>query len=710
MNQISPSRIAWTLLLWTTILVAAGTPGGGLHAQTWSGANGNGLWSTPGNWSGGVPANNANLVTFSNASSPGGAVNVDLAAPFQFGLNSGSVFTVDSRLNNQGYSFSGQRFIFDNESSLRVNGAGNVFNNDWQVDASNIGNTRLEIFGDQPAQFTFGGNLTTTTTNSTNGAVLFRQQSRINGTVNVGVQLNFQANTEINGSVRGGGSGGGFPGGTFFGSTGAVNVSGSGSVLGLSRFFDTTFQSSLANPLVIDGTSTMFNSVVAGGLAVGANGMIEVGVAGPGGGSTLTVNQGASIRGLTSGFSIIINANSTLRNGGSIDATGSPANGTISLGTNSVLTGLNANYGVINARVTSIGSINNNVFNGQVTWSGGIIGAGIYNADARGANGLIGAASGLAEVVVNQSMQIESGTGLTNNVRFSGNGVIGATGANSVLSIGSNTVISSSVNMQAVNGALIRQIGNLGSAGTTLCNNLVLSNGRLDGVATEYVVHGNMTVLGDTPGFFTTNIVNQTLRVNGALVVQDRALLGVAQGRTITALGGLQVSEQGILGGSGTVVGDLQVLGEISPGNSAGILDVDGTVDLGSTSNVCIEIGGTVAGTQYDRLRGQGSSQLALDGLLSIDLIDGFQPGAGDSFLIVENMALTGRFSNAPGSYISFAEGQFRIEYGSNFVRLFEYAPIPEPGSALVWFAFLLGGLRGRWGRLQGLPQTTAAA
>ncbi len=57
-----------------------------------------------------------------------------------------------------------------------------------------------------------------------------------------------------------------------------------------------------------------------------------------------------------------------------------------------------------------------------------------------------------------------------------------------------------------------------------------------------------------------------------------------------------------------------------------------------------IELGGTTAGTQFDRLKSNGS--LSLAGSLQVSLINAFAPQLGQSFDIVDWGTLTGRFSS----------------------------------------------------------------
>ncbi len=116
--------------------------------------------------------------------------------------------------------------------------------------------------------------------------------------------------------------------------------------------------------------------------------------------------------------------------------------------------------------------------------------------------------------------------------------------------------------------------------------------------------------------------------------------------------GGSLQATAGVLGGSGTIGGDLANIGAtVAPGNSAGTLTVDGnyTQTLGSLT---IEIGGLLETQEYDVLNVLGSITLG-GGTLDVVLINGFAPSEGDSFDILDFNSLTGSFSsvNLPAGY-----------------------------------------------------------
>jgi hypothetical protein len=137
----------------------------------------------------------------------------------------------------------------------------------------------------------------------------------------------------------------------------------------------------------------------------------------------------------------------------------------------------------------------------------------------------------------------------------------------------------------------------------------------------------------------------------------------------------------GGLSGTGTVTGNVANSGGvIAPGLSAGRLEVTGDLSLGSTSQLAIEIGGTIQGVSYDTISEAGSAPLVLNGALAVTLIDGFQNSIATSntfTILSSNMPLSGAFTNvASGGRLTTTDGlgSFRVTYaGANAVVLSDF-------------------------------------
>ena len=168
------------------------------------------------------------------------------------------------------------------------------------------------------------------------------------------------------------------------------------------------------------------------------------------------------------------------------------------------------------------------------------------------------------------------------------------------------------------------------------------------------VTGGNLTLTqsGTTPSF-----------TNGVGGVID---VGAAQTLKVTG-GGVLHAAGAVLQGRGTVDvagSSLTVAGEVRPGTSPGVLTVVGTYPVQSTAVTHIELGGLVAGAEYDRLSVSGTAALA--GRLDVSLFGGFTPRTGDVFLIVAAGARTGNFavgSLPPGAQVTYTTTGVEVRF-----------------------------------------------
>jgi autotransporter-associated beta strand protein len=107
---------------------------------------------------------------------------------------------------------------------------------------------------------------------------------------------------------------------------------------------------------------------------------------------------------------------------------------------------------------------------------------------------------------------------------------------------------------------------------------------------------------------------------------------------------GLTTVESGAtLGGNGNIAGGLSALGVVAPGNSAGTLTVTGSAILAAGSTLVVEIGGGTPGSQYDRFIVTG--QLSIGGNMAVALTNGFVPGIGASFDLIDWGSRSGLFT-----------------------------------------------------------------
>jgi hypothetical protein len=190
-------------------------------------------------------------------------------------------------------------------------------------------------------------------------------------------------------------------------------------------------------------------------------------------------------------------------------------------------------------------------------------------------------------------------------------------------------------------GTLVNE-GTLGLSASTVANRLEnAGNLRLNGDnSLASVANAGAAVL---QGGVTT--LSGAWSQTAGSTVQSAGASGVAS--RLVASGGVRI-EGGRLSGSGWIVGDLVVnAGEIAPGASPGSVDVAGSVLLGESSTLQIELGGTAPGT-YDTVSASGA--LTLAGRLQISSYGGFVPKASDTFRFLSGASVSGLFADVTAS------------------------------------------------------------
>lgn len=195
--------------------------------------------------------------------------------------------------------------------------------------------------------------------------------------------------------------------------------------------------------------------------------------------------------------------------------------------------------------------------------------------------------------------------------------------------------------------------------------------GRIEGaVSIAKWGDGTQILSGANTYSGTTSISGGTLLVNGSH----------SGGASYTIAGGT-------LGGHGSIDADITVEsgGTLAPGASAGQLTVEQIVfETGSTLE--IEIGGLIAGSEYDQLL---ADSVTLAGDLAVSLLDLgsglYFPGPSDRFTVLGATTLSGLFGNvANGVRLDTAggEGSFLVTYDgvSDVVILSDFALSTSPG------------------------------
>lgn len=289
---------------------------------------------------------------------------------------------------------------------------------------------------------------------------------------------------------------------------------------------------------------------------------------------------------------------------------------------------------------------------------------------------------------------------MINNVRIDGSGQIVTTdfGVNRIL-VDAGRTFTISENIEFIGSGDI-----LGGTGELVNRGQIIANGINQGIV----------VAPDTGTFKVRN--------HGLIHAQGQAQLDIAavefRGDSVfrnEASGELRIDTKlaltdgatldnfGLISGSGVLDLNMELVsnsGTISPGQSPGILEINGSVDSLSAAELIIEIGGTTPGAEYDQLVLTGSFDAA--GSLIIDLIDGFLPSPTDVFTIISaEGGISGNFAEIiDGSITTLnGEGVFAAQFDQLNGQLILgdfVATIPEPSTLLVYCIGLGWGITRR--------------
>ncbi len=238
-------------------------------------------------------------------------------------------------------------------------------------------------------------------------------------------------------------------------------------------------------------------------------------------------------------------------------------------------------------------------------------------------------------------------------------GIISGAGTTTVLADAAFTIRDSTHTLDGqtlINSA----VANWNSGAISMTNNALFQNsGTFNANATTTMsadTGGAFTNDGDfyKSGVGTTTTMNIEFTNTGNVEVLSGTLsfpMGLTSGDgTVVDLGtgsigsgtGLTLTSGASLVGSGTLDGDLNNGGEVSPGSSPGLITVNGDYVQTEDGVLTMELAGTTPGSEYDQLSISGIA--TLEGTLDVILINDFQPSAGESFSIMTYGSHSGTF------------------------------------------------------------------
>lgn len=164
-----------------------------------------------------------------------------------------------------------------------------------------------------------------------------------------------------------------------------------------------------------------------------------------------------------------------------------------------------------------------------------------------------------------------------------------------------------------------------------------------------------LNIVGDTEAMAVQINNGATLTVLGTAIITPNGELRM-NGGSITTLG-VEV-RGGAIAGSGTIGGEVLVKGTLAPGQSAGVLQFTGNVDLLDGATTQIEIGGTdnAGPPQFDQVLIDGAGSLS--GALDLSLLGGYTPVTGDTAdIVIAAGGLNGTFDQITGVVLDPATG-----------------------------------------------------
>lgn len=200
--------------------------------------------------------------------------------------------------------------------------------------------------------------------------------------------------------------------------------------------------------------------------------------------------------------------------------------------------------------------------------------------------------------------------------------------------------------------------------GSSTFNGLIIGTGAVFKLGT-----GTWTLTGNNTYSGRTTVSAGTLAVNGSQPNSDVTVNGTAN-----------------LAGDG-IVSDLDVFGNLRPGNSPAILTTSNFVFHSSASDFFVELNGPAPGTGYDQIKARGSVGLS-NATLHATL--GFQSTISNRFTIIDNDgadAVIGTFNGlAQGTNFLINGVAFRISYTGGSGNDVVLTQLAGPGPILSIF------------------------
>ncbi len=184
--------------------------------------------------------------------------------------------------------------------------------------------------------------------------------------------------------------------------------------------------------------------------------------------------------------------------------------------------------------------------------------------------------------------------------------------------------------------------------------------------AGTWTIGAGGTLQLDTPATISSNLGSVTLDGAGSTfsqinsLVDNRGSFAILNGRNFTATGpfdnygtlnigagstfsaptGFTHHVGATLNGTGTLQGNFTNSGTLAPGNSPGIIHIDGDYTQTATGTLEIQVGGLTPGTEHDQVQVTGHTTLG--GTITFPFINGFVPQPNDEITFLTSNSISG--------------------------------------------------------------------
>ena len=396
-----------------------------------------------------------------------------------------------------------------------------------------------------------------------------------------------------------------------------------------------------------------------------------------------------------SSFSIALGLDTSIKSGA-----------TLTLNSNSSLT---TNAFTNEGMVSGFGSVNGMVNGGASSVfiaSGGTLALGNASSfNGFRTQGLIDVGTDAVTLKSRQFAQLGYQTNLGGGTLNAENGVF-LSGANAIVGFGN---VNASVAAQI--GSTISASGDLALGDTSKFDGYY-SQGNLETNENTVTINdrneavlGSLTTLGNTTGAGTLQSSNGLLLQQGnnlvgyGIVNGDFINQGYVAETSIPAAD--QIEFTGNVSGAGDYAGNILFSGTFTPGNSPALVSFE-NIAFSSGSILTMEIGGLLAGNEYDVLEGIAGSTATLAGTLNIELFDLglgnglFNPSLGDTFEILTAETIVGEFDLL--TLAALGNGRvWKLDYlfdeigTTDIVRLSVVSAVPVPPAVWLFGSGLIG-------------------